>query len=98
MGWRGRRTNWQLVLSNLVEAREELQRLERMAGGARSRGGSPRSDGVLGVGLGHAFHHLNAAWRARKWSMARYRKMTNRDFARLSQWPKDLWIPGKDEP
>ena len=88
------RVNWRMVLSNLSEAREELQQLESLA----SRPGARRSAIELEIGLGHAYHHLNAAWNGRRLSMARWRKMTSRDFRMISQRPRDVWVGGKDEP
>jgi len=89
-----RRMNWKWVLSNLAEAREELQRLERLA----SRPGARRTSIELEIGLGHAYHHLNAAWNGRRFSMARWRKITSRDYRMVSRWPRDVWVPGKDKP
>jgi hypothetical protein len=84
------RVNWNLVLSNIAEAREELQRLERIVAG---RGEGRRSLGAIEVGLGHAYHHLNFAWRARKLSPARYKMITDSEFNRLGRFPSDVWLP-----
>lgn len=85
----GARVNWKLVLSSVTEAREELQRLEKII----ARGGEGRSQGAIEVGLGHAYHHLNFAWRARNLSMARYKAITDSEFNRLGEFPRDVWLP-----
>jgi hypothetical protein len=59
------RLNWIAVRSNLSEAREELQKLERMVAGAERR-----SEVGLEIGLGHAYHHLNFAWHVRRIPMS----------------------------
>ena len=86
--------NVRIVLSNVREARRQLEAIEKELGAEGKRGSD--KEAALEVGLGHAFHHLNAAWRARRWPMSRYREMNARDFRLLSQWPEDVWIPGKD--
>ncbi len=91
-----RSLNTLIVLSNIREAREELVRLEARLGDKRIKVSEKEAE--LEVGLGHALHHLNAAWNVRRWTMARYRKLKARDFRWLSRWPEDLWVVGKDSP
>lgn len=83
------RMNWKIVLWNIAEAREELQRLEK----AIEAAGQERSQEFLEVGLGHAYHHLNFAWRARHWTIARYRAITQLEFDSFGQFPRDVWLP-----
>lgn len=82
------RINWKVVLSNLSEAREELEKLESMAADARGR-----TEGRLEVGLGHAYHHLNCAWHARRVPMLRYANLKDGDFNRWGRFPKNVWLP-----
>ncbi|MFI5176636.1 MAG: hypothetical protein ACHQKY_17380 [Terriglobia bacterium] len=83
-----RRINWRIVLSNLAEAREELQRLEALVVDRRRR-----HEALLEVGLGHAYHHLNCAWRARAIPTSRYARCTTRDFNLWGRFPTNVWLP-----
>jgi len=84
-----RRINWQIVLSNLTEAREELQQLEAMASD-RNR----RHEVKLEVGLSHAYHHLNFAWHIRHVKTSRYRHLTNQEFGRWGKFPTTVRLMG----
>lgn len=87
-----RRINWRIVRSNLPEAREELQRLEAMAADPNDR-----SEVVLEIGLGHAYHHLNFAWHIRHIKTSQYRHLTNREFKRWGRFPRTVWLMGSDD-
>jgi hypothetical protein len=50
--------NLEIILSNLSEAVEELQRL------AQKAAKQELSEGEFQVGLRHAYHHLNFAWQS----------------------------------
>lgn len=80
--------NWRIVLSNVTEAREELQQLEAIIAD-RTR----RSRESLEVSLSHAYHHLNYAWRVKHVPTSRYARLTNAEFNRWGEFPKDVWLP-----
>ena len=79
------RLNRKIILSNISEAREELERIE-----ARVGKGGELSEGELEVMLMHAYHHLNFAWNARRAPMKKYRDMSDADFNAWGQFPTDL--------
>ena len=82
-----KRINWSVVVHNVREAREELQRLERTLGAQRTR-----NEAELQVGLEHALHHLYFAWNARYATSPAYANLTGRDFNRWSKVPADLEV------
>ena len=70
--------NKQIIESNISEAREQLQEIER-----RIHTSDSLTEGQLLVMLQHAYHHLNFAWNTRKVTDKRYANMTANDF---NQW------------
>jgi hypothetical protein len=80
-----KRINWKLVAKQLVEAREELQRLEEMVASRTAR-----SEGALQAGVEHAYHHINFAWNARRMTDKSHRNLTTRQFQRGSRFPRTL--------
>jgi hypothetical protein len=79
------RLNRKLILHNVSEAREELERIEALV----SKGGE-LSEARLSVMFEHAYHHLNVAWNARRVPMKRYSHLTHADFNAWGQFPTDL--------
>ena len=90
-----KRINWKMVLSNVAEAREELERLEGMIKG---KGPLPRSEPVLEVSLSHAYFHLNWAWGSRTWPMSKHRTFTNAEWHRAGRFPRDIWLASDHTP
>ena len=82
------RMNWSVILSNVREAREQLEQLEQDI-----KAGHDRSEGQLGVALEHAYHHLNTAWRARRVTTKQYANQTDAMFNRWGQFPTDFELP-----
>ncbi len=80
-----KRLNWQVILSNLAEAREELERIET---GAKK--GEKISEIELQIVLEHAYHHLNFAWNARHVPAKRYTHLTDEEFNLWSKYPKEI--------
>jgi hypothetical protein len=81
---RRRPFNREIIRSNLAEAIEQLQKLERKA-----------ADGELGeeelqVGLQHAYHHVNFAWNVRRISTSEYSKLTQSQFESWDRYPTEI--------
>jgi len=79
--------NWRIVLSNIKEAREELEGLESQIASNKKP-----SEVRLELSLRHAYHHLNTAWNARHSETAQYRNLTEHDFKAFGTFP-----PGFDD-
>ena len=82
------RLNREVIFYNISEAREELERIEALA-----KGDEKLVEEHLAVMFGHAYHHLNFAWNARRVPMSRYRRLTDEDFNAWGQFPTDLELP-----
>jgi hypothetical protein len=83
-----KRLNWKVILSNLSEARRELEKLEGLAVDAKHR-----SEVELEIGLAHAYYHLNFAWHVRRVPMSRYANLTDQDFNRWGRFPRNVELP-----
>jgi hypothetical protein len=77
--------NWEIIGSNIAEAREALQSIE-----ARVRGGESITEVEFQIAMQHAFHHLNFAWNARHWPLEQYANLTAADFEASRRLPVDL--------
>jgi hypothetical protein len=77
--------NRKIILYNIQDAREELQRIEAMLSAK-----SPPGEGTFQVAMQHAFHHLNFAWNIRHWPSERYANLSDRDFKTAGEFPTDL--------
>ncbi len=72
--------NRQIIESNIKEAREQLEEIEkRLAAGL--------TEGELLVMLQHTYHHLNFAWNARKARTSRYAKLSEEEFNEWGKYP-----------
>jgi hypothetical protein len=80
-----KRLNWRIILSNLGEAREQLEDIER-----RAKRNSRLSEEELRIFLQHVYHHLNFAWNVRRVATARYAKMTDREFLQWGKYPAGI--------
>jgi hypothetical protein len=80
-----RKINAGIVLSNISEAREELEKIEELA-----RSGEELEAGELIVMFGHAYHHMNFAWNARHVSDEKYRNLKGEDFNEWGKFPTDI--------
>ena len=80
-----RKINSGVVLSNVSEAREELEQIEALI-----RAGGELSEGELSVMFGHAYHHLNFAWNARRVADEEYRNLKGEDFNAWGRFPTDI--------
>ena len=77
--------NWEIILSNIREAREQLEEIEREA-----LSETPPEEVELRLGMNHAYHHLNFAWNVRHESTERYASLTQEDFERWGQYPPEI--------
>ena len=89
-----RKINAGIMLSNVSEAREELERIEALI-----RGGGELSEGELVVMFEHAYHHLNYAWNARRTPDSRHRNLNDEDFNAWGKFPTDIepYTVGEDD-
>lgn len=77
--------NWEIIISNLADAREQLQAIEK-----RIKDGDPPKEGEFQVQIEHALHHLAFAWNIRHISTKRYGKLSDKEFDEWSKFPPEL--------
>ena len=80
-----KKLNWEIIASNIAEAREQLEAIESSA-----KDGKPPSEIEFRVMLEHAYHHLNFAWNVRRVSSERYRHLSHAEFNKWSKFPRKL--------
>ena len=80
-----KKLNWEIIASNVAEAREQLEAIE-----SNVRGGTPPSEIEFREMLEHAYHHLNFAWNVRHVSSERYRHLSRAEFNKWGRFPKKL--------
>ncbi len=78
-----KKLNWKIILSNVKEAREELEKLESEIASTRKP-----VEVELELSLRHAYHHLNSAWNVRYTKTHKYRNQTRSDFKKWGKFPK----------
>lgn len=83
--------NWGIVASNLREAREQLEEIEKQIQKKKYP-----DEIELQLFLEHAYHHLNFAWNIRRIKTKEYANLTDDDFNRWGQFPKDIELPKID--
>jgi hypothetical protein len=76
---------WEVIASNIAEAREQLQKIE-----ARISRGAPPNESEFQIMMQHAYHHLNFAWNMRNHPVERYAQLSQEDFERWGTFPDDL--------
>ena len=75
--------NFEIIRSNLPEAIEELQGLEKAA--------AEELDEVeFRIRLVHAYHHLNFAWNIRYVATQRYAQLTDTQFEEWGRYAKGI--------
>ena len=79
--------NFDLIASNIREACEELERIEKSLTSDKLP-----SEDFLQVCFDHAFHHLNFAWNARHTTLQQATNLADRDFNLWSKFPRDINI------
>ena len=76
--------NKESILSNLLEAKEELNELIEEVG----KDTDIDFDGYY-VQMQHIYHHLNTAWNSRKESEDRIGRCSREDFEKWRNFPSD---------
>lgn len=79
--------NWEIILSNIKEAREQLEEIENLIAQNETI-----SEIELQIKLEHAYHHLNFAWNIRRKSSKKYAKLSDKEFNEWSKFPKEIHI------
>jgi hypothetical protein len=74
--------NHKIILSNLQEAREELDKFE-----AKLNSSDKPDEVEFELSLRHAYHHLNFAWNIRNVETEKYKNLTDTDFREWSKFP-----------
>ena len=77
--------NYDIIRSNISEAREELQKIE-----SRIARNQSLDETDFQIAMQHAFHHLCFAWNIRHVATRRYAKLSTAEFEKWGQYPKDL--------
>ena len=80
-----KKMNWGIVLSNVNEAKKQL---EDLAKEIKKNGNLSESE--FSIALKHACHHINFAWNCRYASDNEYANMTDKDFRKWSKSPSLL--------
>jgi hypothetical protein len=78
------RLNRKIILSNIKEAREELEKIEKLLEDKKL------SEIDLQIRLEHSYHHLNFAWNIRHSPTKNYANLSDEDFNRWSGFPKEI--------
>jgi len=79
------RMNWNIIGSNIREAREQLEEIERQISSKKYP-----SEAELQVMFEHAYHHLNFAWNIRRVTTKQYKKLSDEEFNRWGKYPSDI--------
>ncbi len=74
--------NYEIILSNLREAREELDKLE-----SKIKSSDKPDEIELELSLRHTYHHLNFAWNVRNLETEKYKNLTDTDFREWGKFP-----------
>lgn len=74
--------NIDLIISNIDEAKEELESLLN-----EIKSDPEFTEGELRIGLEHAYHHLNFAWNIRDVDEIRAGECSQEDFVEWSKYP-----------
>lgn len=80
-----KKLNWQVILSNLAEAREQIEAIE-----ARVKAEEKLSEVELEILFEHTYHHLNFAWNARHISDKEYSRLTDAVFNQFGKYPEEM--------
>ena len=87
--------NYEFILSNLREARDEIDKLE-----SKINSSEKPDETEFEMSLRHAFHYLNFAWNIRNIETKKYKNLTDTDFREWGKFPNgfdDLDSFGKNK-
>lgn len=79
--------NWKIIGSNIREAREELEEIEKRI----EKKDYPGEKELLMM-FEHAYHHLNSAWNVRRVKTKQYANLTDAKFNKWSRFPKEIKV------
>jgi hypothetical protein len=82
------RMNWKIIAGEIREAREQLEEIEKQI----EKKDYP-AEVELQLSFEHAYHHLNCAWHIRRVRTKEYANLTDDDFNKWGQFPKDIELP-----
>ena len=85
VGIKMKKLNWQIIKSNISEAKQELEKLE-----SQIESGKKPDLVELQISLQHAYHHINFAWNVRNKTLKEYQKFTDKDFKKFGKYPIDI--------
>ena len=77
--------NWEIILSNLAEAREQIEEIEK-----RASDETKPSEIELQIWLEHVYHHLNFDWNIRHKTSFNYSKLSDEEFNEWSKFPTEI--------
>lgn len=77
--------NWGIILSNLAEAREQIEEIEK-----RAKDEKKPSEIELQIWLEHVYHHLNFAWNIRHKTTLNYSTLSDEEFNEWSKFPAEM--------
>lgn len=80
-----KRLNWKITLSNLAEAREQIEQIEE-----RAKNGKKPSEIEFQIMLEHVYHHLNFAWNIRHTATTVYANLSDEEFNKWSRYPQEI--------
>jgi len=83
--------NKRFILSNLTEAKEELEKTIQAI-----QSEEDYDFGDFHDGMAHAYHHIDSAWNGREISDTEWKEYSDETFARLEKFPIDLPMIGQD--
>lgn len=77
--------SWEIILSNLAEAREQIEQIEELAKSKKKP-----SEIEFQIKMLHTYHHLNFAWNIRHASTKSYAQLSDDDFNKWGKYPIDI--------
>ena len=77
--------NWEIILSNLAEAREQIEQIEE-----RAKNRKKPAEVELQIMLEHVYHHLNFAWNIRHKTSFNYSTLSDEEFNKWSKYPQEI--------
>ena len=76
--------NYQIMLSNINEALDELENIKSKLSDHSI------SEVELQIALRHTYHHMNFAWNIRYTPTEKYAKLSDKDFEKWGKYPAEI--------